>query len=104
MYGQQIKSSSSALLGGTAQVDSPKRELEVEGVVNSLEFWAAEVGQSLDRLYSRLTPVLAPPMPTGVGSDTAGRSCILAGRIDSTVSRLIGFQNLLREIEDRLEI
>lgn len=102
MYGQQSKPNATAVLGGAA--DAPKRQPEVDTAIGDLEFWAGEVGQSLDRLYGRLTPVLAPPSPTGVSQDSAGRGCILAGRLATTTERLVGYQNLLRELEDRLEI
>lgn len=104
MYGQQAKASPSTVLGASAIEAAPTRLAEVDSAIIDLEFWAGEVGQTLDRLYGRLTPVLAPPSPVGCGSDTSGRGCILAGRIDGTISRLIGYQNLLREIEDRLDI
>jgi hypothetical protein len=85
--------------------DEAKRQPEVDEALANLEFWAGQVGQSLDHVYSRLAmTVLAPPLETGVGSAQTPSNCILAGRIKNTTERLVQFQNLLREIESRLEI
>jgi hypothetical protein len=103
MYGNKTSSASPNSVG--IAIDAPARQPEVDGALADLEFWAGQVGQSLDQVYSRLAmTVLAPPTESGVGSAQAPSSCILAGRIKGTTERLVQFQNLLREIESRLEV
>lgn len=88
----------------TSATDSPERQREVDAAADNLEFWAGQVGQTLDRLYSRLQPVLGPAAPLGVGSGGPDAGCALAARINVVTERLTGYQNLLGEIESRLEI
>jgi len=85
-------------------VAEPERQREVDAAAANLEFWAGQVGQTLDRLYTRLQPVLGPASLDGAGAEGPCSGCALAARINTVTERLTSYQNTLREIENRLEI